>query len=148
MRTPALLVLTALLPALALACPAAGDDTMSETGTDEAADTDGGETDECTPPGEFADCISGGEAACMSSVDPICLVDTPDNPSLGVCGRDCDSVCDCWAPPAGSEAPVACVQLVEADPSKTCVLDCSGGQACPGEMACLDTLGICVFQPG
>ena len=125
------------------ACPGSGnDDEGGDTGTDsDSADS----SDGCTPAGVYGDCVSGGLSACMSQTTPICLSDQIENPSFGVCGRECDEVCDCWAAPEGSAAPVACVQLVAQDPAKTCVLDCSGGEACPDGMSCLDGLGICVF---
>ncbi|MFV8753244.1 hypothetical protein ACNOYE_22070 [Nannocystaceae bacterium ST9] len=145
MRTPALI---SCVLALVFACkPAddegdeAGTETASETAT-ETAETTGGE---CMPPGEFGNCIDGGAAACMAEGATLCPTDNLDNPSLGVCAKRCDDVCECWAAPATGDAAVACVPLVDGDPKKTCVLDCSAGQTCPDGMQCLDTLSICVW---
>jgi hypothetical protein len=142
--------------ALLLATACTGDNAPSETetGTDTGdGDGDGNQTgdgdgdgDQCTPPGVYGDCANGGLAACMAESLPLCLQDDPNMPSIGVCGRRCDSVCDCWAAPASGSAPVACKPLVAGVDDRTCVLDCSGGQDCPNGMTCLDALGICVFS--
>jgi hypothetical protein len=135
---------------LATACnddnPPSGTETGTETqsSTDTAGDGDG-DGDSCTPAGVYGDCANGGLDACMAESLPQCLQDDPNMPSIGVCGRACDDVCDCWAAPASGDAPVTCRPLVEGDDG-TCVLDCSGGQTCPDGMSCLDALGICVFS--
>ncbi|MFO7563102.1 MAG: hypothetical protein R6X02_10705 [Enhygromyxa sp.] len=138
---------------LGLACTDDNTPSETETGTEtQAGDGDGdaeGDGDgeaECTPPGVYGDCANGGLDACMAESLPLCLQDDPNMPSIGVCGRRCDDVCDCWAPPATGDAPVACKALVAGDDDRTCVLDCSGGQACPSGMVCLDALDICVFS--
>lgn len=146
MRLPSSTSLAAFL-LLVTACPAGDDGPADDAAATEttAGDTTGGE---CTlPDGVFGNCIQGGDAACMASGDPLCVTDNLDNPSLGVCARRCDDPCDCWAAPTTGSAEVACVALVDGDPTKTCVLDCSGDQACPDGMECLDTLAICVW-PG
>lgn len=135
---------------LATACTDNGPSTESETGTEtqSATETTGdgdGDGDECTPPGVYGDCANGGLDACMAESLPQCLQDDPNMPSIGVCGRACDDVCDCWAAPATGDAPVACRSLVAGDDG-TCVLDCSAGQTCPDGMTCLDALDICVFS--
>ncbi len=128
------------------ACTDDGPPSETEAGSEtqapaETGDGDGG----CTPAGVYGDCANGGLDACMAESTPQCLQDDPNMPSIGVCGRACDDVCDCWAAPADGDAPVACKSLVTGDDG-TCVLDCSGGQSCPGGMSCLDALGICVFS--
>jgi hypothetical protein len=147
MRTPSLLLLTGFL-ALTLACPSddeADGDTVADT---ETASDDATDTGECVAPaGVYGNCIAGGEAACQAEGQTLCPTDNLDNPSLGVCAKRCDDVCDCWAAPGTGDAGVACVSLVEGDPNKTCVLDCSGGETCPDGMECLDSLSICVW-PG
>jgi hypothetical protein len=135
------------LLALLLACPSADDaegDSTSETADEMSDATDGGE---CMPAGVFGNCIADGEAACQAAGQTQCPSDNLDNPSLGVCSKHCNAVCDCWAAPATGNAPVACVALVPGDPDQSCVLDCSNGETCPDGMECLDTLSICVW-PG
>jgi hypothetical protein len=131
------------------ACNDNGPSTETETGTDTQSETetgDGdGDGDSCTPAGVYGDCANGGLDACQAESLPQCLQDDPNMPSIGVCGRACDDVCDCWAAPASGDAPVTCRSLVEGDDG-TCVLDCTGGQTCPDGMSCLDALGICVFS--
>lgn len=139
----------ALALALVGACTDNAPPSETETGSETAATTettgDGDGDSDCTPPGVYGDCANGGLEACMAESLPQCLQDDPNMPSIGVCGRACDDVCDCWAAPADGDAPVACKSLVAGDDG-TCVLDCSGGQTCPGGMSCLDALGICVFS--
>ncbi|HLT36314.1 MAG TPA: hypothetical protein VK034_08510 [Enhygromyxa sp.] len=128
--------------------PTSGTETETGDGDGDPGDGDpgDGDGDQCTPAGVYGDCGNGGLEACMADSLPLCLTDNPNQPSIGVCGRRCDDECDCWAQPADGEAPVACKALVAGDPDRTCVLDCSGGQSCPGGMTCLDALGICVFS--
>ncbi|NJK32616.1 MAG: hypothetical protein HC927_09510 [Deltaproteobacteria bacterium] len=96
--------------------------------------------------GVYADCVQGELGGCGADGQPaLCLADNIENPSIGVCSRRCDDVCDCWAGPATGTAEVACTALVAGDPKKSCVLDCSAGQTCPDGMACLETLQICVW---
>jgi hypothetical protein len=133
-----------LLASLA-ACPSGDEGSSDEASETAQTDTTAGE---CVPPdGVYGNCITGGDAACMASGAPYCVTDTIDNPSIGVCTRRCDEVCDCWAAPSSGTAEVACTALVAGDPSKSCVLDCSSGQTCPDGMECLDPLQICVW-PG
>jgi hypothetical protein len=152
MRTPSLLLLAGAL-ALTTACPTTDDEGESDTvatGT-ENGDGDGdGDTGECTTPpaGVFGNCIAGGPAACEAEGSTVCPTDNLDNPSLGVCAKRCDDICDCWAAPATGDAAVSCVALVNGDPTKTCVLDCSSGETCPTGMECLDSLSICVWPAG
>jgi hypothetical protein len=145
---------TALLLGLPLGFACTSDDTPAgtETGTDTQTETETGtetetETgDECTPDGVYGDCGSDGEGACMAGSQSVqCLTDSQSMPSIGVCARRCEDVCDCWAAPDDGDAPVACKALVAGDDDRSCVLDCSAGQTCPGGMTCLDSLGICVF---
>ena len=152
MRTLGLLVGLLAISCLT-GCPS--DDGSSEEGGGESGsetaaetETDSGDTEGCGQPGVYGDCISGGDAACMSSGDPVCLIDNQDNPTLGVCGIECTTECDCWEAPATGDAPVVCKALVMGDPDKTCVLDCSGGATCPDDMVCNEAIGVCVFQSG
>lgn len=144
MHVPSLLTLAGVL-ALTLAChPSAdGEDESNETseGNTTADETAG----ECTTPGVYGNCIDGGAAACQAEGSTLCPTDNLDNPSLGVCAKRCEDVCECWAAPATGNADVACVALVDGDPNRTCVLDCASGQTCPDGMECLDTLSICVW---
>ncbi len=139
--------------ALTFACTPS-DDGGDAAGTETATETSAGETSsdtttdtgsQCMPPGVFGNCIDGGAAACQAEGSTICPTDNLDNPSLGVCAKRCDDVCECWAAPATGNAAVECIALVDGDPKKTCVLDCSGGETCPDGMQCLDTLSICVW---
>ena len=134
---------------LASACTDNGPSNEADTGTETQSATesagDGDGDSECTPPGVYGDCANGGLDACMAESLPQCLQDDPNMPSIGVCGRACTDVCDCWAAPATGNAPVSCRPLVEGDDG-TCVLDCMGGETCPDGMSCLDALGICVFS--
>jgi hypothetical protein len=138
---------------LGLACTSDDTPAGTETGTDTQTDTEtetetagDGDGDTCNSAvGIYGDCGNGGLAACMADPQPLCLQDDPNLPSIGVCGRRCDDACDCWAAPADGDAPVTCQALVAGNSTRTCVLDCSGGQACPSAMVCLDSLGICVF---
>jgi hypothetical protein len=135
-------VLTLLLT---LACNDDGPSSDTANETEANGDGDGDGDGECPrPAGVFGDCVNNGLAACMTSGPHICVMDDPQMPSLGVCGRSCNNVCDCWEAPAGSAAPSACIALVP-NADKTCVLDCSGGQACPAGMFCMEDLNICVF---
>lgn len=149
MRRPSLLILSGVL-ALTTACPADDDGEVGDTETaDDTGDGDGdtAETGECMEPGVYGNCIEGGEAACQAEGPTLCPTDNLENPSLGVCAKRCEDVCECWAAPATGTAAVTCVPLVDGDPKKTCVLDCSNGETCPDGMECLDTLSICVW-PG
>lgn len=143
------LLVGALALAFVGACTDDNPPADSETGSETAAPTetsgDGDGDSECTPPGVFGDCANAGLDACMAESLPQCLQDDPNMPSIGVCGRACADVCDCWAAPADGDAPVTCKSLVTGDDG-TCVLDCSGGQTCPSGMSCLDSLDICVFS--
>jgi hypothetical protein len=134
---------------LAIACNDDGPSTETGSETQNATETtaegDGDGDNGCTPPGVYGDCANGGLDACMAESLPQCLQDDPNMPSIGVCGRACDDVCDCWAAPATGNAPVTCRSLVEGDDG-TCVLDCAGGETCPDGMSCLDALDICVFS--
>ncbi len=139
---------------LACACKPAddeGDDSGTETAASETGDT-AADTDStgsvCMPPGEYGDCINGGAAACMAEGSTLCPTDSLDNPTIGVCSKRCEDVCECWAAPATGDAAVACIPLVDGDPKQTCVLDCSSGQTCPDGMECLDTLSICMWPNG
>jgi hypothetical protein len=142
-------VLSVLMLVFAGACTDDGDPSPSDTGTETQsateASTGDGDGDACTPDGAFGDCVNDGLGACMADT-ALCVEDDPSMPSIGVCGRPCDDACDCWAAPATGDAPVACKALVPATGDGTCVLDCSSGQACPTDMSCLDSLGICVFS--
>jgi hypothetical protein len=132
------------------ACPSSPTPSDDETGTETQTETetigdgDGDGDGGCMPPGVFGDCANGGLAACMSDTAPQCVQDDPNTPSIGVCGLSCTDVCDCWAPPADGDAPVACQSLAPGDDG-TCVLDCSGGQTCPSGMSCNTDPQICVF---
>lgn len=131
-----------LLVSLA-ACPSADDGTADEATETSGTDTTSGEC--VLPDGVYGDCVAGGDAACMAAGDPFCVTDTIDNPSIGVCTQRCEDTCECWAAPATGTAEVACTALVDGDPTKSCVLDCSSGQTCPDGMECLDPLQICVW---
>ncbi len=149
MRSPTLLPLALIL---VLACnenPSDGESETGETSPEPTTDEDPNDTGECTPAGVYEDCLQGGVDVCGASGQPtLCVSDNLENPSIGVCARRCDDVCDCWAAPATGDAEVACVPLVDGDPKQTCVLDCSGGQTCPDGMACVDPLQICVWSAG
>ena len=157
LRPRATLVLFASLLLSSLGCPS--DDTPSdaETGTETETGTGDGDGDPgdgdgdpgtCSTPGVYGDC-AGGLDACMTDGPKQCVLDSQNMPSIAVCGRPCDDVCDCWEAPAGSEAAPMCVSLAPGDDG-TCILDCSGGAACPNGMICTTSPGsdidLCVFQ--
>lgn len=90
--------------------------------------------------GEFGDCFTQGDAACMS-VDGQCLFNAQPA-AAGTCFFPCTEPCDCPEPPQGFE--VGCSDIVANNTDTFCHLDCSNDGSCPTGMVCLgDTL--CMF---
>ncbi|MBL4687876.1 MAG: hypothetical protein JKY37_25020 [Nannocystaceae bacterium] len=92
---------------------------------------------------------AGGDdyGACEGSAEcPLgntCIVDDPDNVTVGVCSdQGCASAAECPPAPVGGTSPVTCNDLT--GDINDCFLDCSGvGATCPGGMTCvLDTLCV------
>ncbi len=52
--------------------------------------------------------------------------------------QQCETVCDCPAPPATGTAEVACGQI--SNDSADCYLDCSGDATCPTGMECVTSI--------
>lgn len=91
----------------------------------------------------FLDCLNDGEeTACTGN--EACIYDIANSPSVGVCaGLGCRSVEDCPDAPPGGEAMPACTNIANPEGNE-CILDCSGGQACPTGMICYASL-LCVW---
>jgi hypothetical protein len=95
------------------------------------------------PAGDYADCIGGDLGPCNND-DAACIVDDPNMPTSAVCTFvDCETTCDCPVAPAGSEAQATCAPILFGG-ENACYLDCSGGEACPAGMTCLDDF-ICAW---
>ena len=87
----------------------------------------------------FGDCLNQPAGlACLA--DEICL----NSGSGSVCSaQDCVSAIDCPASPPGGTAAPDCV-LATDDAVLDCILDCSGGAACPTDMVCFSDFA-CVW---
>jgi hypothetical protein len=100
------------------------------------------------PPGFWGDCVNEGMAACEDPQDhAACLQNDYNDPDWGICSRDCEDICDCWAPHPEGAAEPACSRVLSSDTQ--CVLDCKGGKDCPTGMRCSApnaAVSLCVFD--
>lgn len=87
----------------------------------------------------YGDCFTMPDAC---GLDGVCL-NNGAMPTIGVCTEDCNVVGDCPPSPGGT-APVSC-EDVTGDMQNECILDCSGGQACPAGMTCFQNF-LCAWD--
>ncbi|MEM6992737.1 MAG: hypothetical protein AAF721_19640 [Myxococcota bacterium] len=107
------------------------DTTGSEPGDSSTAGGEGNDTSECDPPpGVYANCPE--DEPCDDPAG-FCLQSNAVN---GVCGFECQDVCDCPAAPGTGTALVACTNLFPKDKELECHLDCGDGRVCPDGMTC------------
>lgn len=79
----------------------------------------------------YGDCVDNPVATCQPG-ETSCLTDA--GLTGGACSQGCPNAAACPAAPPTGTAPVACQDLDGA--GNRCLLDCSGGQACPVGMTC------------
>jgi hypothetical protein len=129
--------------------PLTGDESSSSSGDPSSTGTTA-ETGDPMTPVSFDECRAGDVSMCPA-VDPACLVvDGPGGGGGGgsffvtwsYCTRECDEDADCSTDLQGGSAKALCVPKGPND-VKVCVLDCSFGKTCPGELECSndDTCG-------
>lgn len=99
--------------------------------------------------GTYGACLladgSSDTAVCRDDA-AVCIVDTIEMPTVGVCLSGCADACDCPPFPGGFDEQVTCEDL-SGDGIGDCYLDCAGGQSCPDDMTCVaDT--VCMWPPG
>jgi hypothetical protein len=122
--------------------PTTATDSTSDTGAaTTTTDGDGDASDSSSTGAEgigpYGDCV--GEMMACPDMGLCVLV-----PATGVCAPPCVDVMDCPPPPAGGTAPAICGDA-NANGAGDCLLDCSGGNACPTGMTCFSDQ-ICVWR--
>jgi hypothetical protein len=95
----------------------------------------------------YGDCVNLDEAdECLGDPAESCITAGTD-PEEGVCAStDCSDPAEDCALPASGDAEPACVD-VDGAGGDECVLDCTGGEACPDGMVC-GTSMYCVWVDG
>jgi hypothetical protein len=126
--------------------PETSDDTTATAPGDTTADPSEGTADESSSTGPavdpgFLDCLNDGEEAACTRAET-CISDSGS--TLGVCAvLGCADVSECPAAPPGGDALPACSDGAMPQGNE-CILDCSGGAACPTGMFCFDQI-LCVW---
>jgi hypothetical protein len=131
--------------------PTTGDPDETTTGDPDGTSTvdpslgtsdDGASTGTAVGAG-FLDCLNDGKKAVCTGAE-MCIYDIAADPSVGVCaGMNCTDVSECPDAPPGGDAMPVCTDIAVPDGNE-CILDCSGGEACPTGMICYRDI-LCVW---
>jgi hypothetical protein len=89
----------------------------------------------------YGNCLASSEM-CVAGAEPHCLVDSLDDPTMAFCSSACDSLGVCPLAPFGGTVTAMCLPVGR--DRGACVLECLGGQECPGDMVCLP-VGVCGY---